>query len=122
MLVQLDPTNPISFSRDPLVQESLRTHQGYVETYRSSDLTHHQNALIYSYRVCNPLNEEPMGVLCLLGSIWYLSVLCDHFSLHQYRRTVQGISRGQEQEAQPAVLAAAGAERCIDPPEHNRLA
>ncbi len=66
ILVQLDSNNPISFSRDPLLQESLRTHQGYVETYRSSDLTHHQPALIYSYRVINPLNEEPMGVLCLV--------------------------------------------------------
>lgn len=66
VLVQLDPTNPITFSKDPLLQESLRTHQGYVETYRSSDLTHHHPSLIYSYRVCNPQNDEAIGVLCLV--------------------------------------------------------
>lgn len=66
VLVQLDPTNPITFSKDPLLQESLRTHQGYVETYRSSDLTHNKPSLIYSYRVCNPHNEEPLGILCLI--------------------------------------------------------
>lgn len=66
VLVQLDPTNPITYSKDPLLQESLRTHQGYVETYRASDLTHHEPSLIYSYRVCNPENEEPLGVLCLI--------------------------------------------------------
>ncbi|MFA5214798.1 chemotaxis protein CheW [Sulfuricurvum sp.] len=66
VLVQLDHTNPITFSKDPLLQESLRTYQGYVETYRSSDLTHNKSSLIYSYRVCNPDNEEPLGVLCLI--------------------------------------------------------
>lgn len=66
VLVQLDHTNPITYSKDPLLQESLRTYQGYVETYRPSDLTHHQPSLIYSFRVCNPNNEEPMGVLCLI--------------------------------------------------------
>ncbi|AFV97837.1 MULTISPECIES: chemotaxis protein CheW [unclassified Sulfuricurvum] len=66
VLVQLDHTNPVTFSKDPLLQESLRTYQGYVETYRPSDLTHHKPSLIYSYRVCNPQNEEPMGVLCLI--------------------------------------------------------
>lgn len=66
VLVQLDHTNPISYSKDPLLQESLRTYQGYVETYRPSDLTHNKPSLIYSYRVCNPENEEPLGVLCLI--------------------------------------------------------
>lgn len=66
VLVQLDHTNPITFSKDPLLQESLRTYQGYVETYRPSDLTHNKPSLIYSYRVCNPENEEPLGVLCLI--------------------------------------------------------
>ena len=67
VLVQLDETNPISMSKDPLIQESLRTHQGYVETFRSSDLTHNKPALIYSYRVDYPQTEEPLGVLCLMG-------------------------------------------------------
>lgn len=66
VLVQLDPSNPITYSKDPLLQESLRTYQGYVETYRATDLTHHEPSLIYSYRVCNPENEEPLGVLCLI--------------------------------------------------------
>ena len=66
VLVQLDHTNPITVSKDPLLQESLRTYQGYVETYRASDLTHHKPSLIYSYRVCNPKNDEPLGVLCLI--------------------------------------------------------
>jgi len=29
VLVQLDESNPVSISKDPLIQESLRTHQGY---------------------------------------------------------------------------------------------
>lgn len=66
VLVQLDHTNPITFSKDPLLQESLRTYQGYVETYRASDLTNQKPSLIYSYRVCNPQNDEPIGVLCLI--------------------------------------------------------
>ena len=66
VLVQLDTANPVTFSKDPLIQESLRTYQGYVETYRASDLTHHKPSLIYSYRVCNPENDEPLGVLCLI--------------------------------------------------------
>ncbi|MDP2078813.1 MAG: chemotaxis protein CheW [Sulfuricurvum sp.] len=66
VLVQLDETNPVSISKDPLIQESLRTHQGYVETFRTSDLTHHKPSLIYSYRVDHPQTEEPLGVLCLM--------------------------------------------------------
>ena len=66
VLVQLDETNPVSISKDPLIQESLRTHQGYVETFRTSDLTHNKPALIYSYRVDHPQTEEPLGVLCLM--------------------------------------------------------
>lgn len=66
VLVQLDAANPITHSKDPLIQESLRTYQGYVENYRSSDLNHNKPSLIYSYRVCNPQTEEPIGVLCLI--------------------------------------------------------
>lgn len=66
VLVQLDETNPVTVSKDALIQESLRTHQGYVETFRSSDLTHNKPALIYSYRVEHPQTEEPLGVLCLM--------------------------------------------------------
>ncbi|MBN2870667.1 MAG: chemotaxis protein CheW [Campylobacterales bacterium] len=66
VLVQLDPTNPLSSTKDPLLDESLKTHQGYVETFRSSDLTRHKPSLIYSYRVCDPSNDEALGVLCLV--------------------------------------------------------
>lgn len=66
VLVQLDETNPVSMSKDPLIQESLRTHQGYVETFRNSDLTLNKPALIYSYRVDHPQTGEPLGVLCLM--------------------------------------------------------
>ncbi|MDP1784507.1 MAG: chemotaxis protein CheW, partial [Sulfuricurvum sp.] len=66
VLVQLDETNPISISKDPLIQESLRTHQAYVETFRTSDLNHHKPSLIYSYRVNHPQSDEPLGVLCLM--------------------------------------------------------
>jgi len=66
VLIQLDETNPMSVSRDPLLQESLKTHQGYVETFRATDLTHQKPALIYSYRVNHPDTDEPLGVLCLI--------------------------------------------------------
>lgn len=66
VLVQLDETNSVSISKDPLIQESLKTHQGYVETFRSSDLTHNKPSLIYSYRVNHPENDIPIGVLCLI--------------------------------------------------------
>ncbi|MCK9372482.1 MAG: chemotaxis protein CheW [Sulfuricurvum sp.] len=66
VLVQLDETNPLTVSRDPLIQESLKTHQGYVETFRSSDLTHNKPSLIYSYRVNHPQDDTPLGVLSLV--------------------------------------------------------
>lgn len=66
VLVQLDTANPITHSKDPLIQESLRTYQGYVETYRSSDLTHNKPSLIYSYRVSHAQTDESLGVLCLM--------------------------------------------------------
>ncbi|MFA6187839.1 MAG: chemotaxis protein CheW [Sulfuricurvum sp.] len=66
VLVQLDETNPVTISKDPLLQESLRTHQAYVETFRTSDLNHNKPSLIYSYRISHPQTEEPLGVLCLM--------------------------------------------------------
>jgi len=66
VLLQLDESNPLSFSKDPLVYESLKTHQGYVETFRASDLTHNRPSLIYSYRVSDPQTDEALGVLCLI--------------------------------------------------------
>lgn len=66
ILVQLDETNSVGMSKDPLIQESLRTHQAYVETFRTTDLTQNNPALIYSYRVDHPKTQEPLGVLCLM--------------------------------------------------------
>ena len=66
VLVQLDHDNPIGATKDPLLRESLQTHQGYVETFRSSDLTHNRPSLIYSYRVSDPSTDEALGVLCLV--------------------------------------------------------
>lgn len=66
VLLQLDQESPVSYSKDPLIEESLKTHQGYVETFRSSDLTHQRRSLIYSYRIEDPDSLEPLGVLCLI--------------------------------------------------------
>ncbi len=66
VLVQLDQSNPITFSKDPLIQESLRTYEGYVENFSPSDLNHNKPSLIYSYRVSKAQTEEPLGVLCLI--------------------------------------------------------
>ncbi len=66
VLVQLDESNSVMVSKDPLVHEALKTHQGYVETFRTSDLTHNRPSLIYSYRVCDPQSDEALGVLCLI--------------------------------------------------------
>lgn len=66
VLVQLDHDNPVAITKDPLLTESLKTHQGYVETFRATDLTHHKPSLIYSYRVCDPATDEALGVLCLI--------------------------------------------------------
>ncbi len=68
VLAQLDETNEITFSKDPLIEESLSTREDYVETYRYSDLMPADNkSLIYSYRVCETNNKDskPLGVLCL---------------------------------------------------------
>lgn len=62
---QLDPTHPVSHSSDPLLRQSLTTRQGYVETFRASDLRPGvPQALIYSYRVAGAQGQA-LGVLCL---------------------------------------------------------
>ncbi len=66
VLVQLDPDNPVTLTKDPLLGESLHTHEGYVETFRATDLTRNQTSLIYSYRVSDPATDEALGVLCLV--------------------------------------------------------
>lgn len=67
--VHLDEeNNPISHSTDPLIRETLATHQPYVETFRHSDLQPKQkHSLIYSARITetNDARSKVLGVLCL---------------------------------------------------------
>jgi hypothetical protein len=67
--VHLDEkNNPISHSTDPLIRETLTTHQPYVETFRHSDLQPKQkHSLIYSARITetNDAHSQVLGVLCL---------------------------------------------------------
>lgn len=65
VVAKLNPDNPVTQSRDPLIAESLRSQQAYVETARASDLQPNEaSPLIYSYRVTSR-DGEPLGVLCL---------------------------------------------------------
>jgi chemotaxis signal transduction protein len=62
---QLDATHPVRQSNDPLLRQSLTTRQGYVETFRASDLRPGvAQALIYAYRVAGAQGQA-LGVLCL---------------------------------------------------------
>jgi len=68
VVAQLDQNNPVKFSSDPLLAESIQTQNDYVETFRHSDLLPDEDeSLIYSYRVTE--NNQPgspvLGVLCL---------------------------------------------------------
>lgn len=66
VLIQLDQTNPVERSDDPLIGESLHTGREYVETFQSADLMPGEaKSLIYSYRVTSPADGAPLGVLCL---------------------------------------------------------
>ncbi|MGD9787909.1 MAG: chemotaxis protein CheW [Sulfuricellaceae bacterium] len=66
VLIQLDQTNPVERSDDPLIGESLHTSREYVETFQHSDLLPGEDSsLIYSYRVTSPEDGSPLGVLCL---------------------------------------------------------
>lgn len=66
VLLQLDESNPLSVSGDPLIGETLATSGPYVETFRASDLVAGDGAsLIYSYRVMSEDGSRPLGVLCL---------------------------------------------------------
>lgn len=69
VLAQLDPSNPLTTSSDPLVREAITTNRDYVEVYRHSDLQPEQdNSLIYAYRVTesNESDSPVLGVLCLV--------------------------------------------------------
>jgi hypothetical protein len=64
----LDTSNRITQSTDPLLAETLNTSEDYVETFRYSDIYPAQKqSLIYScaIRSSNEKNAEVIGVLCL---------------------------------------------------------
>jgi chemotaxis signal transduction protein len=66
LLVQLDQSNAVEYSTDPLIVEAITTNKAYVEIYRKTDLLlNHQESLIYAYRVTNPETQKVLGVLCL---------------------------------------------------------
>ena len=64
VLLQLDSSNVVRKTLDPLVEESLSTNSPYVETFRKTDLLQDESTgLIYSYRVTE--SGQNLGVLCL---------------------------------------------------------
>ena len=64
ILLRLDDRALGERSNDPLIATTLTTREGYVETFRRSDLLPRQSrGLIYSYRVAD--GGRPIGVLCL---------------------------------------------------------
>ncbi|THF63272.1 chemotaxis protein CheW [Pseudothauera rhizosphaerae] len=65
VLAQLDASNPVRQSADPLVREALETPEAYVEVFRRSDLlAEPRPGLIYAYRVTEE-DGTPLAVLCL---------------------------------------------------------
>lgn len=64
----LDANNPVSFSRDPLIEATLRSGAPYVETFRPSDLQPlSRTAHIFSAPITDgdDTGAEVLGVLCL---------------------------------------------------------
>lgn len=65
VITQLDGSNQVTRSNDPLINEALTTDLPYVEIYRYSDLAPNKaNSLIYAHRVTSSKNKV-LGVLCL---------------------------------------------------------
>ena len=66
VLLQLDESNPVRHSNDPLIGEALTTTAPYVEVFRKTDLLPAEDSpLIYAYRVMSVDGSRPVGVLCL---------------------------------------------------------
>ncbi len=64
----LDKNNPVTFSSDPLIEETLNTEKDYVETFKHSDLQPGQeNSLVYSCKITrtNDAHSPVLGILCL---------------------------------------------------------
>lgn len=68
VLAQLDRTNKVQHSEDPLLLEALSTNAEYVEIFRKTDLLpEDEESLVYAYRVkeSNEADASALGVLCL---------------------------------------------------------
>jgi hypothetical protein len=68
VLAQLDESNPVTKSKDPIINEALTTQADYVEQFTKTDLLPNEDqSLLYAYRVTetNDSNSQPLGVLCL---------------------------------------------------------
>lgn len=66
VLARLDPTHEVMQSNDPLIADSLRTAEAYVERYATSDLAPGAGPrLIYAYRMMDEAGRHAVGVLCL---------------------------------------------------------
>lgn len=64
----LDKHNPVTFSDDPLLAETLASNDDYVETFRYTDLQpNRRHSLIYSCKITetDQKTSKPLGVLCL---------------------------------------------------------
>ncbi len=70
--VQLDMSDPIERSSDPLIYQTVHTEQEYVENYRFTDLKpNRKNTLVYSCKITetNAPGSRVIGVLCLFFKI-----------------------------------------------------
>lgn len=64
----LDHNNPVEYSSDPLIAETLQSSADFVETFRYSELQpNKRHSLIYSCRIteANQKGSRALGVLCL---------------------------------------------------------
>ncbi len=96
VLLHLDADSPIEGSHDPLIEKTLQS-RGYIETFRASNLRPNKtHALLYSQRILDPRNGEPVGVLCL--SFDFGNEMNGIFQAHQNqdRRSIGLLLDGQQ--------------------------
>ena len=68
VLAQLDESNGLTKSIDPIINEALTTQEEYVEQFAKTDMVPEEDqSLLYAYRVTetNEPDSEALGVLCL---------------------------------------------------------
>ncbi|MFN2267494.1 MAG: hypothetical protein ABR533_04400, partial [Desulfonatronovibrio sp.] len=73
VMARLDESQKVEFSRDDIVAQALSIDlkdenipDKYVETFRPCDLfPGKKNVLIYTQKIEDPIQEKPLGVLCL---------------------------------------------------------